>query len=337
MLRSGEDVVLAVIVERSGSAPRSIGSRMVVRSDGSSLGTVGGGMLEAQVLDLAAEVFLTRRTLTRGFTLTDEEASRMGMSCGGHVNVLIHLLDASEPNQLLLYQEIAVMLKENRPVWLITRLLEAPEATGGLHQAILGTDGSFTGSLDLAVTQAIAAQLQGRQPQVIHHHSGRFLVEPLGTEGRVLIFGAGHIAQELALLTRRVGFRTIVLDDREEYANPERFPASDEIRVLDQFANAMDGLVIDRDCYLVLVTRGHAHDKTVLEQALRTEAGYIGMIGSKRKREAIFQTLILEGFAPGDFDRVRSPIGLAIGAETPAEIAVSIVAELIQVRAGRTR
>ncbi len=126
-----------------------------------------------------------------------------------------------------------------------------------------------------------------------------------------------------------------MLDDREEFANRERFKEADEIKPLVFFENSFEDLDINQDSYIVIVTRGHVHDRTVLEQALRTNAGYIGMIGSKRKRNAIYKALLNQGLGPGDTDRVHSPIGLEIGAETPQEIAVSIIAELIAVRAGK--
>jgi xanthine dehydrogenase accessory factor len=131
-----------------------------------------------------------------------------------------------------------------------------------------------------------------------------------------------------------VDFRTVVIDDRAEYANAERFARADRINVVPSFHQAFDGLDIDRDSFLVILTRGHLHDKTVLEQALKTDAGYIGMIGSRRKRDLIYRELLDKGFTSEDLGRVHAPIGLAIDAETPEEIAVSIVAELIQVRAG---
>jgi xanthine dehydrogenase accessory factor len=131
-----------------------------------------------------------------------------------------------------------------------------------------------------------------------------------------------------------VGFRISVCDDRQEFANRERFPEAHQIRILENFAQAFAGLAIGREDFVIILTRGHLHDKTVLAQALRTEAGYIGMIGSRKKRDAIYAALLKEGFDPADIDRVHSPIGLAIGAETPEEIAVSILAELIFVRAG---
>jgi xanthine dehydrogenase accessory factor len=169
---------------------------------------------------------------------------------------------------------------------------------------------------------------------VVIQGEARFLVEPLGADGVVYIFGAGHISQKLAPLTRLVGFRTVVLDDRAEFANRERFPAVDDLLVLSSFDRAMARLSIHANSYLILVTRGHAHDKTLLGEALATRAGYIGMIGSRGKRDAVYRALEEEGFAAEAFQRVHSPIGLTIAAETPEEIAVSITAELIAVRAG---
>jgi xanthine dehydrogenase accessory factor len=335
LLAGGESVVLATILQRSGSAPRAVGSRMVVRADGSILGTIGGGILEARIQQLAAEVFETRKTLVRDFTLTAEDASHMGMICGGQVRVLIQIVDASEAFQIKFYRDIAATLEAHRQAWLVTRLPGGEGAFERPDHGLLGTDGSFAGMLDFAQLQEIVGQFGGRQPGVVRHDGEDFLVEPLCREGSVIIFGAGHISRELAPLAKLVGFRTIVLDDRREFANRGRFSCADEVLVIDSFEAALNGLAIDEESYLVLVTRGHAHDKTVLKQALATPAGYIGMIGSRRKRDAIYQALLGEGVSRGDLERVYSPVGIKIGAETPAEIAVSIVAELIQVRAGR--
>jgi xanthine dehydrogenase accessory factor len=141
------------------------------------------------------------------------------------------------------------------------------------------------------------------------------------------------VAQPTLHLAALTGFRTEIVDDRPDFANRERFPEADRVCVIDDFRNAFGGLAVDDTSFLVIFTRGHHHDLTVLAQALRTEAAYIGMIGSKRKRDAIYTALLKAGFTQADLQRVHSPIGLAIGAETPEEIGVSIVAELIQERA----
>jgi xanthine dehydrogenase accessory factor len=128
------------------------------------------------------------------------------------------------------------------------------------------------------------------------------------------------------------GFRVVVIDDRAEFANAERFPDADEVCIIADFSRALDGLAIDADSYIVIVTRGHAFDRVVLEAALKTDAGYIGMISSRRKRDAIYAALTAEGISIEALARIHSPIGLPIGGETPEEIAVSIVAELISER-----
>lgn len=137
----------------------------------------------------------------------------------------------------------------------------------------------------------------------------------------VFLFGAGHVVQPFARLAAFVGFRVRVVDDRSELANAERFD------------DALQATPIDRHAFIVIVTRGHLHDQKVLMQALCTEGGYIGMIGSRRKCEHIFNTLLKQGFIAADLKRVHAPIGLAIEAETPEEIALSIVAEMVKVRA----
>lgn len=173
----------------------------------------------------------------------------------------------------------------------------------------------------------------GLETSLVEVSGKRLLVEPFYAPDAVYLFGAGHVARHTASLAANVGFRTVVLDDRAELANADRFPAADEVHVLPSFHEPMQRVAIDGRSYVVIVTRGHSHDKTVLSHALRTKACYIGMIGSRRKRDSIYRLLLEEGFQQRDIDRVHCPIGLSIGAETPEEIAVSIVGELIQVRA----
>lgn len=333
LLAEGESLVMAVILARSGSAPRSVGSRMAIRKNGKILGTIGGGILEARVQELAKEVFDSRQTLVRTFTLTAEDASLIGMICGGQVRILIHHVDAAQPVQALLYDMTAKTQHAHREGWLVTRIPDHDPVGDLPLQGLLGVDGQHAGPLDSARMQQVVSQFSGREADTVVIDGESFLIEPLSREGCVFIFGAGHISQDLAPLVRLVGFRTVVIDDRPEFANRDRFPDADEVQVIPTFERALDGLEINANSYLVLVTRGHAHDKTVLALSLKTQAGYIGMIGSRRKRDAIYEALLKDGHTRADIDRVYSPIGLDIGAETPAEIAVSIVAELIQQRA----
>jgi len=334
LLAGGESFVLAVIVSRSGPAPRDVGTRMVVRKDASIIGTIGGGLLEAQVRDLAMEVFSHRKPVLRKFSFTAKQAAEMCMICGGAVEVLVYFVDASQSSNPELYQQIVAALRARVRAWLITEI--PPE--GGKSppaQCMLKSDGTLVGRLASGVAQTLMPLPHGAK--LVSHEGNLLLAEPLRHDSTAFIFGAGHISQELAPLTRLVGFRTVVLDDRKDFANRERFPTADQVIVPDSFEWVMNELEIGDDSYLIIVTRGHAHDRTVLRQALGTNAGYIGMIGSRRKRNLVYDNLHREGFSRSEFDRVCSPVGLDIGAETPEEIAVSIVAELIKVRAEKNR
>lgn len=162
-------------------------------------------------------------------------------------------------------------------------------------------------------------------------------MQPVGAQGTAYVFGAGHCGEKLVPVLNSLDFFTVVIDDRSDFANRDRFPSADGIVVPESFDGVMATLPIEEDSYIVIVTRGHLHDKSVLRQALTTRAGYIGMMGSKRKVAEIFQALREEGFSSQELERVYAPIGLSIEAETPEEIAISIAGELIQVRAAKRR
>ena len=328
----GEPFALATVVTRNGSAPRSAGAKMLVRADGSIAGTVGGGKLEAQVIEQAAEVMKNHTAVLNEFHFTGKDASTMDMICGGRVEVLVEWLDARAPAVTELVQALQALADSHQKGWLITRLPRNAETE---YHALVSEEkilaGNLPEGLELKSVQA------ARQPALLKSGKQDCLVEPVNISGTVYIFGAGHVSRSLAEFTRAVGFWTVVVDDRPEFANRQRFPYADQIIVPENFSAGLGEFEIDEDSYLVIVTRGHLHDQTVLAQALKTTAGYIGMIGSRRKCELIFQDLLKNGFTPADIQRVYAPIGLPIEAETPEEIGVSITAELIKVRAERAR
>jgi xanthine dehydrogenase accessory factor len=184
------------------------------------------------------------------------------------------------------------------------------------------------------------ALLRGNRPTVMVFESKEenspwkkmeVLLEPIFSEPSVFIFGAGHVSQQLAPLTKKVSFKVVVIDDREMFANRGRFPDADEV-IVSEFEKCFDQLNIDESSYIVIVTRGHLYDGFVLEQAIKTNARYIGMIGSKKKIQTLYQNLMKKGISKETLDRVYAPIGIDINSETPEEIAVSIVGELIKVR-----
>ncbi len=335
LLIEGESHALAVILSQTGSTPRGVGSRMIIRADGSIIGTVGGGILEAQVQSLAREVLAKKGSAIRRFVLSAQDAAQIGMICGGEQNILVQYLDGGNTQAIDFYKELFATLKNRQLAWLLTRL---PSETGNgikLKQSLVRSDDSVVGELSYERSRFLIERFGAEKSKLVEDGKDRFLIEPLDREGTVIIFGAGHIGEKLAILTKFAGFRTLVLDDREEFANRERFASVDEVIVLDSFEQAFVKLDVDSDTYLVIVTRGHANDKTVLAQALRKGAGYIGMIGSRSKRDAVYADLERDGFFRRDLERIFSPIGLKIGAETPEEIALSIVSELVRERAAK--
>lgn len=324
-------MVLATIIDQDGSTPRTAGARMIVWGDGAICGTVGGGLLEAQVMSRALDLFKSGVMGLLSFDLGGDPAAGVDMICGGRVTVLLELLQPSGEELELWRVASQVMDRGDRAV-IVSELcgdsVTLKRYLVSKHCPVIG------GRLPAIFEKALVhAGRNDRAVRIVTMETHRFLIEPIFGGGRVLLFGAGHVSQQVASLLQQVDFGCIVIDDRPEFANWQRFPTADEIIVLNSFHDAMDNVAIDQNSYLVIVTRGHRHDETVLAQALKTRAGYIGMIGSRRKRDAIYDNLRRQGVGQTDLDRVHCPIGLPIRAETPAEIAVSILAQLIEIRA----
>lgn len=334
-----QEFVLATIVSRSGSAPRTAGTRMIITREGREAGTIGGGLLEARVIARAAELFSTRRPVMLPFDLSHSEVAAMDMVCGGQLEVLLEFIPPSAPSADLLacWREA---LRRAEPCLFLSVVETAGGEVERIAHSIVKAGRPTCGECPLPPDQLREldrAWSGAAGLRTVRAGTTLILIDPVLKSETVYLFGAGHVAQPTARLAGFAGFRVVVVDDRSEFANAERFPQADEIRVVENFDSAFDGLAVDPASFIVIVTRGHLHDMTVLRQALGTQAAYVGMIGSRRKREHIFNSLLKQGVADAELQRVHSPIGLAIGAETPEEIALSIVAELVQVRAERRR
>ncbi len=336
LIAQGQSAAVATILNREGSAPRTAGSKMVIDANGGFTGTIGGGKFEADVLAAAAVALEENRPKRLYFDLTSKNADAMDMICGGKMAVLVDVVTPTSDAQ-----EVFNAWKQAQEVSVSAVLVTVmtTDVTGAVQTArcMIYADGRVVGpgSLSNALLKRLAG-IAGKSgiPRLIDADNQQILVEPTATPITLLIFGAGHVSMPTARMATEVGFRVNVADDRAEFANRERFAEADRVVVIDDFASALAGFTVDENTYVVIVTRGHRHDKTVLAQALRSKAGYIGMIGSRRKRDTIYAALMQEGISSDDIARVHCPIGLAIGADTPEEIAVSINAELIARRAG---
>lgn len=333
-LDRGDPLVLAKIISQQGSTPRTAGTQMVVTGGGAHFGTIGGGLMEAKVIEQCVGLMNGGSARFETFDLGFTDMASMDMICGGGLEILLDPLMPS-PDLVDLFDGWRQMrTRGEEGVFLIVAERKG-ERVGEIHHGLVRADGSTSGQLPLSAAAVASLLKDGRSAKamITAEVEGRFvIVEPICKPRIAYVVGAGHVAQPTAHMAQRVGFQVVVLDDREAFANRERFPEVHEVRVLSDLDDPFGEMPVDRDGFIVIVTRGHLYDKRVLASALRTEAGYIGMIGSRRKRDAIFHRLRKEGVSEEALQRVHSPIGLNIGAETPAEIAVSIVAEMIEVK-----
>ncbi len=345
-LDKGEKVALATLISRVGSAPRGAGAKYLVKGAGKALGSIGGGCVEAEVWQEAQQVIQKGRGKVLHFRLTSEQLAEGGLICGGDIDIL---LEPVREEYSKIYQEISRIRQKGGSGVLATLISldnDAPNGQGS--KALFKLSGEKVGSLvhgedlERRVLEESESVLAGKIPKVIalKNENGslpwreaEILLEPIVCEPTVYIFGGGHISQEVAPLAKRVGFKVVVIDDREIFSNRERFPEADEVVVSD-FEKCFDLLTIDDSSYIVIVTRGHLYDGVVLERAVKSNAFYIGMIGSKKKIWTLYQNLMNKGVPKEAFDRVNAPIGLDINSETPEEIGVSIVAQLIKIRGG---
>lgn len=314
-IKKGERVVLCTILASSGSSPRGAGTRMAVFEDGRTLGTVGGGKVEVLAMQDAREVLKTGNAHIRAFCLAADQVASIGMICGGNVTVYYQLLTQAE---LPILYQMRDALQTDANSWLCLQIRD------GLVERfeIVGSEDAKK-QPELYTYRAI---LQKGEPTLY--------VEPLVRAGRVYVFGCGHVGQALVPVLANVGFRVTLFDNRAELADREHFPFADEV-ILGDYEHISALVTLTENDYVVIMTPGHQSDYALLEQVLRRKTKYVGCIGSRHKI-ARTQLLLREaGISEEAIASVHSPIGLAIGAETPAEIAIAIAAEMIRCRAER--
>lgn len=299
-VKTGEPVMLVSVIGDSGSTPRGAGARMAVRTDGTSTGTIGGGAVEYRSVQLAVEAMKQKKSYIEGFNVAD-----LGMICGGDMEVYFQYIAGNHSNIFFL-EDVTKQLTKNENSWLVTEIIDESNWKMSIHAESSG--------------------------ELVREEGKKYFIEALSKAGKVYIFGGGHISQKLVPVLDSVDFKCIVIDDKLEFANAELFPLADTTVVAD-FA-AYSNKITAKPCdYVAILTRGHKNDYEALVQALRTEACYIGLIGSRTKLGKTKQRLLEDGFSEEDFNRVHAPIGIAIKAETPQEIAISIAGEMIRVRA----
>ncbi len=346
-IAADETVAVATIIDVKGSVPREVGAKMIIHPFGQHVGTVGGGCGEADVIRAALDVIQTGVPTTVRVDLTEEISMQALGVCGGIMDVFVERTSDEEratndpsssvPGHSSFVSAILASARAREPVALAT-VVSGPSAG---RKSVVWLDKPPLGSLnqgDLEPQVIADAQevLRGRQHRLLRYpaHGVSVFVEVQRRAPELIIVGAGHIAVPLAQIASMCDFAVTVLDDRPSFANRERFPTAQRV-IAAPLRETVRELPMDSDTFIVLVTRGHSHDVECLLEVLDRPVAYIGMIGSQRRVDAVFKLLAEEqGIDPVKFDRVYAPIGIAIGARTPAEIAVCIMAELINVLRG---
>ena len=325
-LSSGKEMVLVTVVAALGATPRGAGAKMIVTEKGRIWGTIGGGAVEYRALQMAAKVLQEKSGSVHHFTLNKDDIQNLGMVCGGEVQVFFQYIAENDRQIMELAENVLKSYDANEEIWLLSDM-----KNNGAFSLYHKKNG-FTGTEDLEWTKPYFTG----KPKLLREHGREIYVEQICSSSRVYVFGGGHVAQELVPVLEHVGFRCVVMDDREEFANKELFPKAEQVMLID-FERISDFVEIGENDYVCIMTRGHAYDTSVQAQILKTPACYIGVIGSASKKAAVFQKLYEMNYTVEDTDRIITPIGLKILAETPAEIAISIAGQMIMHRAGRNR
>ncbi|MHC4758370.1 MAG: XdhC family protein [Planctomycetota bacterium] len=329
LLKNGENIVLITVITTVNSTPGKVGYKMVLwGEEGEIFGTVGGGGGEAEIIKVAKEQLSRIENRIVGFTLGESFDDKKGI-CGGKVEFLIETFDK---NSLPFFEELVSLLETGQKAVLISIICPDRHPEKIILRDISEADSLTSIYLSSDNIESIKKIFEKEEAAKFKiDDNTELFIEAISEQPMVLIFGAGHLSFYISKLSKELGFNVTVCDDRAEFANRDRFPDADNI-IAEKYENVFEKLDIGTSSYIVIVTKGHKWDEIVLQNALKTDAKYIGMIGSKRKTLTLFKRLSEKGFSEETLNKVFSPIGISIAALTPQEIALSIVCELVKVR-----
>lgn len=340
--REGRRYAVCTVVRTVGSTPQVAGAKMVVDDLGRITGTLGGGCVEGDAFDEARRVVGTSETSLREYELTEELAWDTGLVCGGTMWIWIEPGErATQVADRDLLGDLLAASRGGRPVALATLLRKDGRELAPAGRFLLETDGGTRGRFDDAAlderARAVAADAlrQGTARTVALDETHEVLVEPVLAKPRLVVVGGGHVGLALARMASLLDYAVTVVEDRADFAARERFPDGVEV-MQDDVVHAIETADIGWDTFIVVATRGHKLDSHALRAAARTPARYVGLLGSRRKTILIARMLREEGVPEERLRDVHAPVGLDLGGRTPAEIALSVLAEMSAERYGGT-
>lgn len=343
--RTGRRGAMATLVRTRGTTPRKEGTKMLVDEEGQILGSVTiGGCVDARVIEEAGSVLAGGVARSIEMRLGDEEAWEIGLTCGGTVELLIEPLSPSSPDDAGSKWYDAARAEADRGSGAALVTVVGGEGLPLGARMLIGTGGAVRGSLgadlDARLLQKVPAEIRSRAASVTRSYpvaggtAVDLFIDFFGPPASLLIFGAGAVAIPLAALGKGLGFRTVIVDGRPRFAHRGRFPDADEIHVGIP-SEIAEKFPLSPATWVVLVAHDYKYDVPILLRVLKSDVPYIGMLGSRRRGKAIFDLLREKGVAEERIERIRVPIGLDLGAQTTAEIAVSILAEMVAVKYGK--
>jgi xanthine dehydrogenase accessory factor len=339
-IKDNSPLILATVTRTQGSTPQKPGSSALFGSSGLISGTVGGGIVEGKIQQLAKEAIISKQSGHFQFNLANDISKSEEAICGGQISVLV---DANLNNYLSVFEEIELSLSSRNPGVLITMVTGFTEKVVLINRYWISEDSKpgipeeFFEKIEPVVKTILLAAdpADYRELELSINEeepSSLFFLEPVFPPAHLVIAGAGHIGKALAHIGSMLGFEVTIIDDRPEYANSENIADADHIVVSD-IGTAMKGVSKRDDTYVVIVTRGHKDDAAALKSCIGSDLAYTGMIGSKNKIAAMKESFIGKGWATdSQWDKIHAPVGLDIKSQTVEEIAVSIAAQLVLVR-----
>jgi xanthine dehydrogenase accessory factor len=301
-------------------------AKMLVTTTGARHGTVGGGCLEAEISERALEVARRGQPIITQHTLNSELAGDYGLTCGGTAVMFIEPV-FDDPTLASVYAECAALLARGERGVMAT----GANWSNGVQKLLRHSGGTFGGGAPELVAAAECVDPARETPDL----QGEILLDPIVGMPRLVVFGGGHVGARVAQAASFAGWRVTVVDDRADFAEGTRHPSA-ERTIVCSYHDLPPALGIDASTYVVVATRGHQHDAVVVDQIARMDWKYLGMLGSRRKVALTWRMLEEAGVSGERLARIHAPVGLSIGADTPEEIAISVVAEMIAVRRSGT-
>lgn len=320
----GHSIALATVVETWGSSPREAGSAMAIREDLQITGSVSGGCIEGAVIEEAQQVMKSGQARLLEFGVANEDAWAVGLSCGGRIKVLVEPLPDPAIRESLRQawnDEKGIILLQKITEGTVSYHLIDPAVTGDEHPGI-----------SAELLQGALAAYRRRQSLFIEAGDAGYFIQIFPPRPQMIIIGAGHLSVALLPLARELNFRTIVIDPRGVFANESRFPVAPDELLCEWPQEVLPRLTLHEETYAVLLTHDPKIDDPALHILLRSPMAYVGALGSRRTHAKRRERLLESGFSEAEIARIAAPVGLDLGARTPQEIAVSIMAQIVERR-----